>query len=67
MVATLTPEEKLHVDMRKLTKARFAVRDMTDLLVSQEEADRRQAQMDQQNAQMQQNADAAEAAGDGRG
>lgn len=47
LAATLKPEEIIHVDMRKMVKARFAVRDMTDLLVSQEEADRRQAQQDQ--------------------
>lgn len=49
LVQTLKPEEMMHVDMRKLTKARFAVRDMADLLVSEEEADRRQAAADQQN------------------
>lgn len=51
LVGTLTPEEKLHVDMRKMTKARFAVRDMLDMLVSEEEAERRQTAQDQQMAQ----------------
>ena len=54
LAATLKPEEAIHVDMRKMIKARFAVRDMTDLLVSEEEADRRQQQQDQQAAQQQQ-------------
>lgn len=48
LVATLTDEEKIHVDSRKLAKARFAVRDMTDLLVSDEEADRIKKLQDQQ-------------------
>jgi hypothetical protein len=46
MSQSMKPEEMVHVDMRKFVKAKFAVRDMTDLLVSQEEADRRQAQQD---------------------
>jgi hypothetical protein len=33
LVTTLTPEEMDHVDDRKLVEARFAVRDMTDILV----------------------------------
>lgn len=44
---TLTPEEKLHVDERKLVEARFAVRDMTDILVPEDVAARRKAQQDQ--------------------
>jgi ribosomal protein L22 len=45
MAATLqnSPEEKQEIDFRKFTKARFEVRDMGDMLVSQEESDRRQA------------------------
>jgi hypothetical protein len=53
LVQTLTDEEKTHVDMRKLAKARFAVRDMADLLVSDEEAARRQKQQDQAAADAQ--------------
>lgn len=54
LASTLKPEEAIHVDMRKLVKARFAVRDMVDLLVSDEEADRRQAAQDQQMQDQQQ-------------
>src|SRR5208282_3180433 len=54
LVATLTPGEQLHVDDRKLAKARFAVRDMVDLLVSDEEADRRKAAQDKTMADQQQ-------------
>lgn len=50
LIQTLTPAEALHVDMRKMVKARFAVRDMVDMLVSDEEADRRQTQQDQQSS-----------------
>lgn len=42
--STLSPEERVHVDERKLVEARFAVRDLTNLLVSPDEAKRRQAQ-----------------------
>ena len=54
LVQTLTDEEKMHVDHRKMATARFEVRDMGDLLVTQEEADRRQAVQDAQNQQLQQ-------------
>ena len=52
LAQTLRPEEMLHVDERKLAEARFAVRDMDDLLVSEEEADRRKKAQDQQQAQV---------------
>lgn len=51
---TLTPEERMHVDARKLVEARFRVRDLDDMLVSEDEAARRQAAADQQQAQQQQ-------------
>lgn len=54
LAATLTPEEKMHVDERKFVEQRFAVRDMADLLVPLDEAKRRQAAQQQQQ-QMQQN------------
>ena len=41
IVSTLTPEEKLHIDDRKLATARLTVRDLGDMLVSEEEAARR--------------------------
>jgi len=51
LAQTLQPEEKLHVDDRKWVKARFAARDLTDMLVSEEVADRRKTAQDQQAAQ----------------
>lgn len=44
LAQTLTPEEKMHVDERKLVEARLKVRDLGDLLVSKDEAERRKAQ-----------------------
>jgi hypothetical protein len=56
LAATLTPEEKQEVDMRKLVKARFDVRDLGDLLLSQADSDRaaRQRAQAQQTAQQSQ-------------
>lgn len=42
LAVTLSPEERTHVDDRKFVEARFAVRDLQGLLVSPEEAKRRQ-------------------------
>lgn len=47
LTQTLTPEEKIHVDARKLLTVRLKSRDMEDILVSDSEAQRRQAQQDQ--------------------
>jgi len=55
--ATLRPEEALHVDDRKLVEARFAVRDLDDILLPMDEVKRRQAaqsQSQQEQAQKQQ-------------
>lgn len=52
LAATLRPEEMVHVDERKLVEARFAVRDLTGLLVSEEEAKRRQAANAERQQQM---------------
>lgn len=41
LAATMTPEEKMHVDERKMVEQRFAVRDLSGMLVSPAEADRR--------------------------
>lgn len=41
---TLTPDERDHVDDRKFVEAKFASRDMKGMLVSPDEAKRRQAQ-----------------------
>jgi hypothetical protein len=41
LAATMTPEEKLHVDERKMVEQRFAVRDLSGMLVSPAEAGRR--------------------------
>lgn len=43
LAATLQPEEKLHVDERKMIEQRFAVRDLSGMLVSAAEAERRKA------------------------
>lgn len=50
LATTLTDEEKLHVDDRKLATARFTVRDLGDLLVTEEEAERRKKMRDQSAA-----------------
>lgn len=39
LAATLTDEEKLHVNPRKMARARFEVRDLDDMLVSETEAE----------------------------
>jgi len=49
---TLKPNEMMHVDDRKMIEARFAVRDLQDMLVSEDEAKRR-AQAESQRAQQQ--------------
>jgi hypothetical protein len=41
LAATMTPEEKMHVDERKMVEQRFAVRDLSGMLVSPAEAKRR--------------------------
>lgn len=56
LAQTLTPEDAIHVDRRKMVLARFKARDLGDLLVSEDEAARRQTAMDQQGAQQQQQA-----------
>lgn len=53
MAQTLTQMEMDHIDERKFVEARFAVRDMNNLLVPPDEAKRRQQQRSQQ-AQTQQ-------------
>lgn len=62
LVTTLTPEEKLHVDSRKLLSVRLKSRDMEDIMVSDAEAQRRQQAQDQdQDKQDQQQDKQAEA------
>lgn len=56
LVQTLKPEQMIHVDERKLTAAQVKARDMDDILVSEDEASRRQqsaakVQQDQQDQQ----------------
>jgi hypothetical protein len=41
LATTMTPEERDHIDERKFIEARFGTRDMEDLLVPPEEAQRR--------------------------
>lgn len=57
LAATLTPAEGMHVDERKLVEARFAVRDLDDILLPLDEVKRRQAKQaqDQQAQQQKQN------------
>jgi len=59
LTSTLTPEEKLHVDGRKLLAVRLKSRDMEDIMVSESEAARRQAQQDQQTEKQQDQQDRA--------
>lgn len=55
IATTLTPAEQLHVDERKLVEARFAVRDLNDILLPMDEVERKQAaQAQAQQAQMEQ-------------
>ena len=62
LATTLTDGEKLHVDDRKMAEARFKVRDLGDMLVTEEEAARRKTQKDQADAaQQKQVQDMAEA------
>lgn len=63
LAATMTPEEKMHVDERKMVEQRFAVRDLSGMLVSPAEADRRKenaAVEAQKQAQQQEEMIAAE-------
>lgn len=53
LTATLQPEEKLHIDGRKLLDVRLRSRDMENIMVSEEEAGRRQASQDQQTQKTQ--------------
>ena len=48
LVTTLTPEEKVYVDSKKLLSYRLRSRDMDDVLVSDSEAQRRQQAQDQE-------------------
>ena len=51
---TLTPEERDHVDERKFVNAKFAVRDMSDMLVSEGEAQQRKDSRNQAMSEQQQ-------------
>lgn len=44
LAATLTPEEKMYVDHRKLAEARASARDLDDIMVDDDEALRRESQ-----------------------
>lgn len=54
LAVSLSPEERDHVDDRKFVEARFNVRDLGNLLVSPDEAVRKQQARQQQMAQQQQ-------------
>jgi hypothetical protein len=51
LAATLSPEERMHIDERKLAEARLNVRDMGDLLLPEEEVKRNREMMEQQTQQ----------------
>lgn len=53
LAATLTPEERIHVDERKLVEARFKVRDLDNLLLPMDDVKRKQAEMAQQQQEIQ--------------
>lgn len=55
LAQTMTPEEKMYIDMRKLARARVRARDLdhTDVVVNDTEADRRE-QAEQQSRQQSQ-------------
>jgi hypothetical protein len=57
LALSLTPEERMHIDERKFVEARFATRDLQNLMVPEDEAKRRQmaAQQSMQKQQDQQN------------
>lgn len=57
LVTTLTPEEKVYVDSKKLLSYRLRARDMDDVMVSDIEAARRQAQQDQKDEKDEANQD----------
>jgi hypothetical protein len=48
LAVSLRPEEMMHIDERKFVEQRFAVRDLQNLLVPPDEADRRKAAAEQQ-------------------
>lgn len=52
LAQTLTPDERDHIDERKFVEQRFAVRDMTSLLVPPDEAKRRKEARAAQTAQL---------------
>jgi hypothetical protein len=53
LAQTLTDEEKVNVDMRKFARERFKVRDLDDLLLTEEEVARAKAQADAGMAEQQ--------------
>jgi hypothetical protein len=53
LVQTLKPEQMIHVDERKLTEAQVKARDMDDILVTEDEASRRQQAQSQSQQEQQ--------------
>lgn len=53
LAVSLTPEERGHIDERKFIEARFAVRDLEDMLLPADEAKMRKQAAQQQAAEMQ--------------
>ena len=53
LATTLSPEERMHVDERKLVEARFAVRDLSNLLLPMDDVMRKQAAQAQSQQEQQ--------------
>lgn len=53
LTKTMTPDEKLYFDMRKLATIRASTRDMDEILLGDEEVSRREAQQSQTASQQQ--------------
>ena len=53
LAVSLTPDERVHIDERRFVEARFAVRDLEDMLIPEDEAKLKQAQQAQQAQDMQ--------------
>lgn len=62
MAQTMQPDERIHVDIRKMTSERLATRDLSDILRPIEEVKIDQAQQAQQAQQQQQMTEAAQQA-----
>lgn len=62
MAQSLTPDERLHVNDRKFVEARFAVRDMSNLLDSEDDVKLKRQKMQEQEQEQMQKQDEQQAA-----